>query len=248
MRFIFVLWLTGTLTVWAQTPQNPQNPQSQSPANQQSDPSQPQSSSQSNQPASPAPNHPSDNHASDKNASDNNAPDTHAPGPAPSAGAQNPKLSPPRSDSIDASALDDEPGTSSSNDTRIDLSPPENDVKAHPLSGETLEDEGSGNTGQVHAWDPHKAAKDVEVGDFYFRRKNYKAAEDRYREALLYKDNDALATYRLAVCLEKMGRPSDALEEFETYLKILPYGPQAKDSQKAIARLRESSETANPGK
>ena len=33
-----------------------------------------------------------------------------------------------------------------------------------------------------------KAAKDVDdVGDFYFKRKNYKAAQERYKDALYYK-------------------------------------------------------------
>jgi Flp pilus assembly protein TadD len=95
-----------------------------------------------------------------------------------------------------------------------------------------------GGIAELHSWDPHKAAKSVEVGDFYFKRKNYRAAEDRYREALRYKDNDAVATIRLAVCLEKLGILDDARAEYESYLKILPHGPQAGEAQKAIARLR----------
>ncbi len=94
---------------------------------------------------------------------------------------------------------------------------------------------------EFHPWDPHKAAKDVEVGDFYFKRKNYRAAEDRYREALLYKNNDAIATFRLAVCLEKLDQPDQARKEYEGYLKILPHGPQADEAQKAIERLKGTS-------
>lgn len=152
-------------------------------------------------------------------------------------------MTPPSSDSVDAGSIPDD-GQSSSKDTQIDLSPPAGDEKSHPNSSELLNDEGSGAAGQIHPWDPHKAAKDVEVGDFYFKRKNYRAAEDRYREALAYKDNDAIATYRLAVCLEKMGRPDDARQEFESYLTILPHGPQADDAKKAIERLKaQASET-----
>jgi len=65
-----------------------------------------------------------------------------------------------------------------------------------------------------------------------------RAAEDRYREALRYKDNDAVATIRLAVCLEKLGILDDARSEYESYLKILPHGPEAVEAQKAIDRLR----------
>jgi tetratricopeptide (TPR) repeat protein len=162
--------------------------------------------------------------------------------PTPAAAPQsNPKLAPPRSDSVNADSLDNGPGESSSKETQIDLTPPADDAKAHPHSSDVLTDEGSSGT---HPWDPHRAGKDIEVGDFYFKKKNYKAAEDRYREALFYKDNDALATYRLAICLEKLDRPDEALEEFENYLRILPHGPQAADAKKAIDRLKGPS----PGK
>jgi tetratricopeptide (TPR) repeat protein len=158
-------------------------------------------------------------------------------------------LAPPRSDAVDAGALPD--GESSSKDEQIDLSAPTDDAKAHPKSGDALTDmaAGSGNSdvSEFHPWDPHKAAKDVEVGDFYFRRQNYRGAEDRYREALVYKDNDAVATFHLAVCLEKMDRPDEALEEYESYLKILPHGPEAEKAKKAIERLKRTNASAGPG-
>lgn len=161
---------------------------------------------------------------------------------APAASQSNPKLTPPRSDSVNADSLDNGPGESSSKDTQIDVSPPEDDAKIHPHSSDVLKDEGSGAD---HPWDPHRAGKDIEVGDFYFKRKNYRAAEDRYREALFYKDNDAIATYRLAICLEKLDRPDEAIDEFETYLRILPHGPQAADAKKAIDRLKAPSAATN---
>src|SRR5579864_1827222 len=161
-----------------------------------------------------------------------------------------PNLDPPRSDRVNGDTLDE--GQSSSKETQIDLSPPEDDAKAHPKSSDKLMDvEGSPSNSDVnefHPWNPHKAAKDVEVGDFYFKRKNYKAAEDRYREALFYKQDDAMATFKLALCLEKMARPGEARTEYEKYLKILPYGPQAPDAKKALERLKNSSANANLGK
>jgi tetratricopeptide (TPR) repeat protein len=154
-----------------------------------------------------------------------------------------PNLEPPRSDRVNADALGDEPGESSSKDTQIDLSAPADDAKVHPKSSDALVDEGSSGSSsadvtEFHPWDPHKAAKDVEVGDFYFKRKNYRAAEDRYREALLYKNNDAVATFRMALCLEKLDRPDEARQEYESYLRIVPHGPQAEQAQKAIDRLK----------
>ena len=105
---------------------------------------------------------------------------------------------------------------------------------------------GTGGITEVRAWDPHKAAKSVEVGAFCFKRKNYRAAEDRYREALHYKDNDAVATIRLAVCLEKLGILDDARAEYESYLKILPHGPESGEAQKAIERLKALTAGTQP--
>jgi tetratricopeptide (TPR) repeat protein len=166
--------------------------------------------------------------------------------PADAAPKHAPSMAPPRSDRVQAEDLPGG-GESSSKDTQIDLSPPEDDAKVHPKSSEAVANaevlSGSGVT-EFHTWDPHKAAKSVEVGDFYFKRKNYRAAEDRYREALRYKDNDAVATIRLAVCLEKLGILDDASAEYESYLKILPHGPEAGEAQKAINRLTAQTAAA----
>lgn len=164
--------------------------------------------------------------------------------------ARRPNLDAPRSDRVRADSLAE--GESSSKDSQIDLSPPPDDTSAHPKSSEMFRDAegapGSADVSEFHPWDPHKAAKDIEVGDFYFKKKNYVGAESRYREALYYKDNDAVATYRLAVCLEKMDQLSGAEKEYENYLKILPYGPQAADAKKAIDRLKGPAASAKPAK
>ena len=158
-----------------------------------------------------------------------------------------PNLTPPRSDRVQADDLGNGSGESSSKDTQIDLDAPVDDAKAHPQSSAAVAEVAGGGITEFHTWDPHKAAKSVEVGDFYFKRKNYRAAEDRYREALRYKDNDAVATIRLAVSMEKLGELDDARAEYESYLRILPHGPQASEAQKAIERLKgtktQSAET-----
>ncbi len=133
---------------------------------------------------------------------------------------------------------------SSSRDTRIDISPPKGDAKSHPDSKAAVSDleapdpAAFGDVQEMHPWNPMKAMKDVEVGDFYFKRKNYKAALDRYKEALYYKDNDAVASFRLAVCQEKLGDKAEARRYYEQYLKILPEGPFAKEANVALARLK----------
>src|SRR5439155_13355 len=129
---------------------------------------------------------------------------------------------------------------SSSKDTRIDLSPPANDQKSHPMSGAAVSDaeDAASDVQELHPWDPHKAAKDLEVGDFYFKKKNYRAALERYRDALVYKPNDAVANFRLAECSQKTGNSSEAITHYQEYLKILPHGPLALEAEKALEKLK----------
>lgn len=134
---------------------------------------------------------------------------------------------------------DKEAQESSSRDTKVDLSPPKDDAKDHPFS-DTTDAESPADTGpqELKPWDPHKAAKDVEVGDFYFKRKNYRAALARYQDALVWKDNDADANFRLGECFEKLNNPTEAAAHYQAYLKILPRGPEAPQAQKALERLK----------
>lgn len=132
---------------------------------------------------------------------------------------------------------------SSSRDTRIDISPPKDDAKNHPHSKSALADLEAAEkpdlpeVQEFHPWDPMKALKDVEVGDYYFKRRNYRAALDRYKEALYWKENDAIASFRLAVCQEKLGDKAEARKYYAQYLKILPEGPFAKEAHASLARL-----------
>jgi len=158
-------------------------------------------------------------------------------GQSSSAPASSNEVSPNQADA------DHEAEESSSRETRTDLSPPKDDAKNHPFSKSAVADleptPPADTTGvqEFHPWNPLKASKDVEVGDYYFKRKNYRAALERYKEALYYKDNDAIATYRLAVCQEKIGDKAEARKNFEQYLKILPEGPLAKDARTSLEKL-----------
>ena len=130
---------------------------------------------------------------------------------------------PPRSDQL-------APDESSSKQTQIDISPPSGDEK-HPGNNDS-------ELSEVHPWDPHKAAKCIEVGDWYFKQENYRAAISLYQEALEWKPKDAEATYKLALVEEKSGDPTAALANYQAYLKILPNGPYAEKARKGIDRVK----------
>ena len=150
-------------------------------------------------------------------------------------------------DSEKTSSRNREAGESSSRESRIDISPPKDDAKSHPYSKAAIADSDTddnpenSDVQEVHPWNPMKALKDVEVGDYYFKRKNYRAALDRYKEALFYKDNDAIASFRLAQCEEKVGDKSEAKKYYEQYLKILPEGEFAKEAHASLDRLEKST-------
>jgi tetratricopeptide (TPR) repeat protein len=123
---------------------------------------------------------------------------------------------------------------SSSNQTRIDLSPPKADERAHPDGGQVADD-----VMEVHEWNPMRAMKDVEVGDYYYKAGNYKAALNRFREALQFKPHDAVATFKLAQTLEKSKEIEEARAQYEAYLAILKDGPSAGEARKALERLKK---------
>lgn len=219
VRWPLLIALMFALGAWAQNSSSAPLPDAPQPSN-----SKPASST-------PAPSAPSQS-----------TPSQNKPAPTPK-----PNFTPPSSDHVDASALPQ--GESSSKDDDVDLNPPTGDAAAHPNSPSSFGSVAPGaDISETHPWNPHKAAKDIEIGDFYFKRKNYRAAESRYREALLYKDNDASATYRLAVCLEKLNQPDEAQEEYESYLKILPYGHEAEHAKKALERLKSAAAKSTTSK
>ena len=69
------------------------------------------------------------------------------------------RKNPPRSDNVPA-------GESSSKQTQIDVSPPADDAKKHPEAG--LGNSAS-DADEFTPYNPMRAMKDVEVGDFYFK-------------------------------------------------------------------------------
>jgi tetratricopeptide (TPR) repeat protein len=163
-------------------------------------------------------------------------------GQSPQKPAQNddPRISQPtpRSDSdqpVEAPPLGD--NESSSKQSQIDIAPPKDDAAKHP-------DSDISDVTELHTWNPHRAQKDIEVGEFYLKRKNYRAAEDRFREALEFKPGDAIATYRLAEVLDAQGQYPEAIKNYSEYLKIPSNGKFAPEAKKSLARLeqKESAE------
>ena len=87
---------------------------------------------------------------------------------------------------------------------------------------------------------PPSARESVEIGDFYFRRKDYRGALSRYEEAVKDDPYYAPAYLGLGKVYEKTGKPDKALATYQKYLSILPSQKQAdeaKDVHRSIRRL-----------
>ncbi len=114
-------------------------------------------------------------------------------------------------------------GESSSKDSQIDTDiHPAKEEPAAPAEDETV----------LKPWDPHKAAKDVEVGQYYLKLKNYRAALERFNHALTYKQNDAEAIFGLAITQEKLDLLSLSAQNYRKYLEMLPTGQSPKMRRK----------------
>jgi Tfp pilus assembly protein PilF len=84
-------------------------------------------------------------------------------------------------------------------------------------------------------------AKDMEIGTYNFRNKNYRGAELRFRHALDYKPGQPDATFKLAESLNKLGKSDEAKQEYQAYLESQPNGSYAERARTALRRLSKLS-------
>ena len=95
---------------------------------------------------------------------------------------------------------------------------------------------------EEHPFDPFRAEKNVEIGEFYMRKKNYDAAIERFKESIRYKPNFALPHRLLGEAYEKKGEKGEALEFYKKYLQVQPSASDAGKIRKRIERLSRDLE------
>ena len=149
-------------------------------------------------------------------------------------GSEEKSATAPASESVPRSDSGAEGEYSSSRDTLALTKDAENKRDADAASDVT----------ELKHYDPHQAEKDIEVGEYYLKRKNYKGAIHRFRSALENKPNYALAIIRLAQALEPAGEVEEARALYQRYLKMLPDGEFAPEARKALERLQSRQEKA----
>jgi len=91
---------------------------------------------------------------------------------------------------------------------------------------------------EQYSFNPLKSNKDVSVGEFYFKKNDYKAAAGRFREATKWNDGNAEAWLRLGDAEEKMHDAKAAREAWEKYLMLAPDAKNSAEVRKKLERLK----------
>jgi tetratricopeptide (TPR) repeat protein len=87
-----------------------------------------------------------------------------------------------------------------------------------------------------YGFNPLQAAKELKIGNFYFKKKSWKAALARYEEAVKWDPGMAEAWLRLGETREKMGDKKAAREAWSKYLEISPDAKNAVEIRKRIGK------------
>jgi len=87
-------------------------------------------------------------------------------------------------------------------------------------------------------WDPLRAEKDLEVGQYYMRTGKIDAAMDRFQDAIEAKPGYAVPFLCLGEAQEKKGMKRDAIKSYKRYLELYPHAEDKDKVQKKIERLR----------
>lgn len=98
---------------------------------------------------------------------------------------------------------------------------------------------------------PQGAAKSVEIGNFYLRKGDYRAALSRFKEAAEADPTYAGAFLGLGKVYEKIGLKQKALDAYRKYLDALPSEKDAEEAKavhRAMARLEKELKVSRPGK
>ena len=99
------------------------------------------------------------------------------------------------------------------------------------------EDASSAAATEKVAFNPVQSKKFVGVGDFYFKKGDYKAAAQRYRDATRYNDANSEAWLKLGEAEEKRESPKTARAAYDKYLQLAPKAKNAAEIKKRLEKL-----------
>ena len=98
-------------------------------------------------------------------------------------------------------------------------------------------DNATKNAADQPMWDPLRAEKDLEVGQYYMRKGDLDAAIDRFQDAIVAKPGYAVPFRYLGEAQEKKGLKKEAIKSYTRYLDLFPSADDKEKIQKRIDRL-----------
>ena len=99
-------------------------------------------------------------------------------------------------------------------------------------------DSASQNAADQPVWDPLRAEKDLEVGQYYMRKGDVDAAIDRFQDAAAAKPGYAIPFRFLGEAQEKKKLRKQALQSYTRYLELVPHADDADKIRKRVEKLR----------
>ena len=87
-------------------------------------------------------------------------------------------------------------------------------------------------------WDPLRAERDLQVGQYYMHKGDVDAAIDRFQDAALAKPGYAIPFRFLGEAQEKKGLKRDAIQSYTRYLDLYPHAEDKDKIEKKIEKLR----------
>jgi tetratricopeptide (TPR) repeat protein len=91
-------------------------------------------------------------------------------------------------------------------------------------------------------WDPLRAEKDMEVGQYYLHKGDVDAAIDRFQDATLAKPGYAVPFRFLGEAQEKKGLKKPAIKSYQRYLDLNPKAEDADKIRKKMEKLYKEVE------
>ncbi len=134
-----------------------------------------------------------------------------------------------------AHAQDQQPESSSKPADAPGATPPKSPAKQK-------KDTATQNAPDQPAWDPLRAEKDLEVGQYYMKRGDLDAAIDRFQDATVAKPGYAIPFRFLAEAQEKKGLKKQAIKSYQRYLDLYPHAEDGDKIRKKIDKLYKEVE------
>ncbi len=86
-----------------------------------------------------------------------------------------------------------------------------------------------------YSFNPLQAQKEVQIGNFYFKKGSYQAAANRFLEATKWNPNYAEAYYRLGEACGKLKDRDAARKAYEKFLELEPNTKRAESVRKSLS-------------